>query len=83
MRERYAYNMREFGEKVASRARYEKRRDSQCREKKARGVRKDNYRFRRDCEWQRQNRLRSARKQREIIEDKWREYIEMPINASI
>ena len=83
MRERYAYNMREFGEKVASRARYEKRRDSQYREKKARGVRQDNYRFRRDCESGRQNRLYAINRQRESIEDKWREYIETPINASI
>ena len=82
MRERYEYNLREFGDKVASRARYEKRRESQCREKKARGVRKDNYRFRRDSEWHREDRLYTAKKQYQSINDKWREYIEVPLNAN-
>lgn len=82
MRERYAYNMREFGEKVASRARYEKRRDSQCREKKHKETRYKYCTHSRDCEWCCENRTHAAKKQRASIEDKWREYIETPINAN-
>ena len=72
MRDRYAYDMSEVVAKFDARTRYESRRNSQCREKQKYKLSKLHAKTNK----------RSARRQRESIEDKWREYIETPINAN-
>lgn len=78
MREKYAYDMEELDAKFQARARYNKRRDSQCREQK-KATRYYASKFQRDNSWSFKNRTHSAKKQEAIINDKWREYIEMPL----
>lgn len=72
MRDRYAYDMSEVVAKFDAKARYASRQKSQCREKQKYKLSKLSARTSK----------RSARRQRESIEDKWREYIETPINAN-
>lgn len=79
MRERYAYDMAELDAKFQARARYNKRRDSQCREQKHKETRSKYCTHKRECDWCVSNRLHAAKREQQRIEDKWREYIEMPL----